>query len=265
METMTDTPESNKAKITIPPAPYTFGQRVICTWYDASYPPTEATITGINYDHRFGGDCPRYTITEEDGTQVEDVTELMLCGVNTQIAPLDAPICSPSSETSETDALRAMLFHDTWQNAYFKMRVHAENLELGRNAMRDWIQRAAPMLSVASCIVIDEAVERLGEIAGFRGVLELCPVDFVSSENAKSAGTDASEKTLTQMNSTADSGCSSHDLCVALIERWNTKAKILAKMASDAAGAGDWTTEQRFKTKAETIRSLAAELKDLDL
>ena len=51
-------------------------------------------------------------------------------------------------------------------------------------AMREWIMQAAPMLSVASCIVIDEAVERLGEIAGCRALLELCPVDFVLPENA---------------------------------------------------------------------------------
>lgn len=51
-----------------------------------------------------------------------------------------------------------------------------------RDAMRDWIMVAAPMLSVASRIVIDEAVERLGEIAGCRGVLELCPVDFIRAE-----------------------------------------------------------------------------------
>lgn len=49
-------------------------------------------------------------------------------------------------------------------------------------AMRAWIFRAAPMLSTAACIVVDEAVERLGEIEGCRAVLELCPVDF-SLEN----------------------------------------------------------------------------------
>jgi hypothetical protein len=91
METMNkDTPEPDKVKITIPTASYTFGQRVICTWYDASYPPTEATITGINYDHRFGGDCPRYTITEDDGSQVEDITESMLSGVNETSPSVDA-------------------------------------------------------------------------------------------------------------------------------------------------------------------------------
>ena len=52
----------------------------------------------------------------------------------------------------------------------------------------------------------------------------------------------------------------SHDLFVALIEHWNGKAKTLDKMANDAAGAGHWTTEQRCRTKAGTIRSLAHEL-----
>jgi hypothetical protein len=31
--------------------------------------------------------------------------------------------------------------------------------------------------------VIDEAVGRLGEIEGCRGMLELCPVDFINLEN----------------------------------------------------------------------------------
>jgi len=60
-----------------------------------------------------------------------------------------------------------------------------DELEKERDAMRDWILQAAPMLSTASCIVIDEAVERLGEIAGCRGVLELCPVDFINPENVQ--------------------------------------------------------------------------------
>lgn len=47
-----------------------------------------------------------------------------------------------------------------------------------RNEMRAWIMQAAPMLSAAACIVIDESIERLGEIEGVRAVLELCPVDF---------------------------------------------------------------------------------------
>lgn len=47
-----------------------------------------------------------------------------------------------------------------------------------RGEMRAWIMQAAPMLSTAACIVIDESIERLGEIEGVRGVLELCPVEF---------------------------------------------------------------------------------------
>lgn len=53
-----------------------------------------------------------------------------------------------------------------------------------RCAMRDWIMQAAPMLSAAAGIVIDEAVERLGEIEGCRAVLELCPVNFENKEGA---------------------------------------------------------------------------------
>jgi hypothetical protein len=60
-----------------------------------------------------------------------------------------------------------------------------DELENERNEMRDWIMQAAPMLSVASCIVIDEAVGRLGEIEGCRGMLELCPVDFINLENVQ--------------------------------------------------------------------------------
>jgi hypothetical protein len=62
--------------------------------------------------------------------------------------------------------------------------LHTQTIVDEANAMREWIMKAAPMLSIASCIVIDEAVERLGEIAGCRALLELCPVDFISSENA---------------------------------------------------------------------------------
>ena len=55
-------------------------------------------------------------------------------------------------------------------------------LELERRAMRAWILQAGPMLSIASCIVIDDAVDRLDEIAGCRGLLEMCPVDFTNLE-----------------------------------------------------------------------------------
>jgi hypothetical protein len=74
--------------------------------------------------------------------------------------------------TPETEAMASM------RRATSEWVALCGNLERERNAMREWIMRAAPMLSVASCIVIDEAVERLGEIAGCRAVLELCPVDW---------------------------------------------------------------------------------------
>ena len=40
------------------------------------------------------------------------------------------------SDTPETDALRDMLLKDSWQNAYFIMRVHAERLERERDEAR---------------------------------------------------------------------------------------------------------------------------------
>ncbi len=46
------------------------------------------------------------------------------------------------------------------------------------NVMADWVMKAAPMLEIASGIVVDNAVWRLEEIAGCRGLLETCPVDW---------------------------------------------------------------------------------------
>jgi len=46
-----------------------------------------------------------------------------------------------------------------------------------------------------------------------------------------------------------------------LIEQWERREQTARKLASDAAGAGDWTTEQRCKTKAGVIRSMVDELK----
>ena len=46
-----------------------------------------------------------------------------------------------------------------------------------------------------------------------------------------------------------------------LITNWEKRAKTADKNANDAAGAGDWTTNQRCKTKAGVIRSMTAELK----
>jgi hypothetical protein len=64
---------------------------------------------------------------------------------------------------------------------YFELKMSTDdvdNLERERNEMRAWIMKAAPMLSAAACVVIEEAIDRFGEIEGVRGVLELCPVDF---------------------------------------------------------------------------------------
>lgn len=46
------------------------------------------------------------------------------------------------------------------------------------NEMKAWILKAAPMLSDAACIVIDEAPQRLGEIEGVRALLENCPINY---------------------------------------------------------------------------------------
>ena len=110
---------------------------------------------------------------------------------NTHKAPLDAPTCSPSS-TPETDK-NATDIIGFFSCATVPASV-ARKLERECNAMRAWIMQAAPMLSVASCIVIDEAVYRLDEIAGCRAVLEMCPVDFTNlEENVKCGGTATSE------------------------------------------------------------------------
>ena len=53
-----------------------------------------------------------------------------------------------------------------------------------RDEMKAWIMKAAPLLSAAACIVIDESIERLGEIEGVRGVLELCPVNYLENREA---------------------------------------------------------------------------------
>ena len=43
-----------------------------------------------------------------------------------------------------------------------------------------WIREASPLLEKATCIVIDENIDRLSEIAGVRAVLESCPIDFTN-------------------------------------------------------------------------------------
>ena len=95
--------------------------------------------------------------------------------------------CSPSLLTPETDANE--YGGSTFKHAPDTVRLvhadHARKLERERDAMRDWIMTAAPMLSVASCIVIDEAMPRFSEIAGCQGILEMCPVDFVILEKVK--------------------------------------------------------------------------------
>ena len=88
------------------------------------------------------------------------------------------------SDTPETDfEFGSIARHPDNTGAWMTLGL-PRRLERERNAMRDWILLAAPMLSTASCIVIDEAVERLGEIEGCRGVLEMCPVKFINAENA---------------------------------------------------------------------------------
>jgi hypothetical protein len=91
-----------------------------------------------------------------------------------------APICSRASDTPETD-----LFE--FQYGAHLFAVHSEfarRIERERDALRDWIEQAAPILNQAACIVIDEAGVRLRELAGVRAILETCPVDFIS-ENAE--------------------------------------------------------------------------------
>lgn len=44
--------------------------------------------------------------------------------------------------------------------------------------LRSWILKAAPMLSKAACIVVDESIDRLGEIEGVQALVESCPLDF---------------------------------------------------------------------------------------
>ena len=46
-----------------------------------------------------------------------------------------------------------------------------------------------------------------------------------------------------------------------LMEQWEFRVGVADRIANDAAGAGDWTTNQRCKTKAGVIRSMVAELK----
>lgn len=70
----------------IPKAQFNFGQRVVVQWYEIECGKTEATITGINYDHRRGGDGPRYTITEDNGCQTDDITENMMSSANKVIS-----------------------------------------------------------------------------------------------------------------------------------------------------------------------------------
>ena len=46
-----------------------------------------------------------------------------------------------------------------------------------------------------------------------------------------------------------------------LIEQWETRAKTADKLGNDAAGVGDWETNQRCRIKAGVIRGMTAELK----
>lgn len=90
------------------------------------------------------------------------------------------PSCSPPS-TPETDNAAYEATTRT-VGKWIVPLTKARKIEIERNAMREWILLAAPMLSTACCIVIEEAVGRLSEIEGCRGLLELCPVDFINPE-----------------------------------------------------------------------------------
>ena len=46
-----------------------------------------------------------------------------------------------------------------------------------------------------------------------------------------------------------------------LIEQWEARAKTADKLGDDAAGVGDWPTNQRCRIKAGVIQGMAAELK----
>ena len=46
-----------------------------------------------------------------------------------------------------------------------------------------------------------------------------------------------------------------------LIEQWEARVKDADKLADDAAGVGDWPTNQRWRIKAGVIQGMAAELK----
>lgn len=63
--------------VTIPRALYQFGDRVTCKIDAQECPDFDATITGINYDHR-SDTSPIYTVTEDDGAQSDDWPESML-------------------------------------------------------------------------------------------------------------------------------------------------------------------------------------------
>jgi hypothetical protein len=53
--------------------------------------------------------------------------------------------------------------------------------------LESWIATAAPVMESACCIAIEENVSRLGEIAGCRGIIETCPVEFKSITKTKEA------------------------------------------------------------------------------
>src|SRR5690625_3279889 len=94
------------------------------------------------------------------------------------------------SDTPETDALERDGYHYAMHNMRAKLvpSEHARKLERERDELREWIMQAAPILLAAGCIVVDEAAERLDEIAGVCGVLEMCPVDFAAAEEKSRDG-----------------------------------------------------------------------------
>lgn len=105
------------------------------------------------------------------------------------------PLAEASSDTPESDAWYA---NEHPSCRFPHVLEQMRKLERERDSMkevisymqneiltlRDWIEQAAPMLNVACCIVIEDSLDRLDEIAGCRGLLELCPVNFPPNAKA---------------------------------------------------------------------------------
>lgn len=101
---------------------------------------------------------------------------------------LYAPTCSPS------DVIALVRRYNRWRKGEDTLEMEhpkrigealdaicdlAEKMQAERDEMREWIKNAAPVFESACCIVIEERVDRIGEIQGCQAILETCPVDFV--------------------------------------------------------------------------------------